>query len=180
MREQAPVTSVDGRARSGTTPGRVQAPLLQSSSAPDLVELVLIERQQPALRYQPIADVEYPDGSPATKLAADGRFSIGKVNNPIGVREHSARRDAEAVVGDLAPHGEVPEYLLEPAVLASDRAPSGNVPHDIFGEQTAQVRADVLPGVEAALDCVEPLDEPGVGMVQNAPTHNRHSAPATG
>ena len=125
---------------------------------------MLIERQQPALRNQLIADVEDPNGSPAANLAADERFSIGEVNNPVGVRKHPARRDPEGVVGDLAPQGEVREHLLEPAVIASDRAATGDVPHDVLGEQAAQVRNDVLPGVEAALDGVEPLDNPSIGI----------------
>ena len=130
---------------------------------PDPVEIVLVLGEHPALGDAAVTEAVQPVGSPLKSGSATDHPSGCDDEPVLVVRQHVVHGDLERSVGELASSLDVLNDLGDPSILTGDRAPTGNVPDDVFGEDLGEGgvvarRARLVLSSEKLLVRVHPKD----------------------
>src|ERR1700716_27391 len=104
---------------------------------PDLVEILLVVGNDPALGDPCFSDGKQPDPAPGEGYSALLDLASGEDHGALVVREHAAYVDPERRVGQLASPGKITQHLIPALIIACDCIGTRHVPGRIFGEHRA-------------------------------------------
>lgn len=104
--------------------------------APNPVEFVLVLRQHPALGDAAGTEAVEAVRSPFERLSPADRSARRYDDAVFVIRQHVVYLDLEGLVGELSPPTHVLHHLVDPPVVARDRAPTRDVPHNLLAEES--------------------------------------------
>jgi hypothetical protein len=146
---------------------RLRAILTRPFLRPDLIEAVLVKRQQPALGDLPALDAEDANGLPLDGPTIALSLASSKEHCSLVVRKYVANVDSEGAPPELSPLVEVVDDIIFPHVITRDCTSTWHLPRDVVRQHDSD-SFNITAGIKAAEGFMEVPNEPCVRV------HSQH------